>query len=384
MPFLSFLGLSVGWAIVESNTDNWTYRMEVLDEDIVQLWDHDPVIVLTYLTQLGEDAARNDTLKFKLASNPKWFDRIIELCKAPDDDGTIQNAAALLINRITRSPEACHQLMQRRQDEVIADIVKTWDTSLFIRKELCMALSQFVAIPALHDQLLEHGVFSALHLGYNNPDTRRHIFRIALDRLALSPHALSIGDDISITAQWRVQAQNRSSGLAPIYDTLVESGVVLYFHTAVGGAVWGLIDGVRQGMGRQAIMQSVVRTSLVTSMVPITVVGLGVSTWQYLRKGIDDPVQMLGFNVATGMTLYPWYYLLPIIEQWAPLWLGGHIVGFMSFFFWLVYTNSDLMQHDNALHKKDKELRRLLAEKAVKRGGQIQAQAKAAREQEQE
>ena len=33
----------------------------------------------------------------------------------------------------------------------------------------------------------------------------------------------------------------------------------------------------------------------------------------------------------------------------APLWLGGHIVGFSSFFVWTLYTESDLLKSDNLL-----------------------------------
>ena len=41
--------------------------------------------------------------------------------------------------------------------------------------------------------------------------------------------------------------------------------------------------------------------------------------------------------------------LLQWVERFAPLWLGGHIVGFVSFFAWTLYTESDLLKSDQLL-----------------------------------
>ena len=41
--------------------------------------------------------------------------------------------------------------------------------------------------------------------------------------------------------------------------------------------------------------------------------------------------------------------LLSWVARFAPLWLGGHIVGFGSFFVWTLYTESDLLKSDAAL-----------------------------------
>jgi hypothetical protein len=44
------------------------------------------------------------------------------------------------------------------------------------------------------------------------------------------------------------------------------------------------------------------------------------------------------------LSLYPWVHLLPVVEAWAPLWLGGHVVGFMTFGGYLIATKADIMQ----------------------------------------
>ena len=54
--------------------------------------------------------------------------------------------------------------------------------------------------------------------------------------------------------------------------------------------------------------------------------------------------------------MYPARFLLARVENFAPLWLGGHIVGFGSFFVWTLYTESDILKSDhNLLDKSDAE-----------------------------
>lgn len=50
--------------------------------------------------------------------------------------------------------------------------------------------------------------------------------------------------------------------------------------------------------------------------------------------------------------MYPARFLLEWVERFAPLWLGGHIVGFGSFFVWTLYTESDLLKSDHSLLDK--------------------------------
>jgi hypothetical protein len=60
------------------------------------------------------------------------------------------------------------------------------------------------------------------------------------------------------------------------------------------------------------------------------------------------------FALYFGMCLafYPARFLLEWVEGFAPLWLGGHIVGFSSFFAWTLFTESDLLKSDHALLDK--------------------------------
>ena len=52
--------------------------------------------------------------------------------------------------------------------------------------------------------------------------------------------------------------------------------------------------------------------------------------------------------------MYPARFVLTWVETFAPLWLGGHIVGFSSFFVWTLITESDILKSDhNLLDKSD-------------------------------
>ena len=54
---------------------------------------------------------------------------------------------------------------------------------------------------------------------------------------------------------------------------------------------------------------------------------------------------------AAALAMYPSGRLLQWVEKFAPLWLGGHVVGFGSFFTWTLYTESDLMKNDRNLQE---------------------------------
>ena len=93
-----------------------------------------------------------------------------------------------------------------------------------------------------------------------------------------------------------------------------------------------------------------VRTAFVTGLVPAFFVGGIVSMFQQYQRQADTESDVFRLYAATLMTtLYPAYYLLPWVDRWAPLWLGGHVLGFGSFFAFMVLTDADLMKNDHLL-----------------------------------
>ena len=136
--------------------------------------------------------------------------------------------------------------------------------------------------------------------------------------------------------------------------TLIESGVLLYLHTAAGGAAWGLFESVRNGEPRPVLMQNVARTSPAqrASLCRFLLVGGVVTAYERLNRTTDSINEKFALYGAACLALYPAGRLLQWVETFAPLWLGGHIVGFSSFFGWTLYTESDLLKSDRELLSK--------------------------------
>merc|ERR1719331_3812854 len=106
------------------------------------------------------------------------------------------------------------------------------------------------------------------------------------------------------------------------------------------------------------LVQNVVRTSLVTCFVPILLVGGVVTSYNRLNKQTDTVEEKFYLFFGLCMAMYPARYVLAWVENFAPLWLGGHIVGFGSFFVWTLYTESDLLKSDNQLLALQKDAER--------------------------
>ena len=88
----------------------------------------------------------------------------------------------------------------------------------------------------------------------------------------------------------RYAAEEATAAAEPLHAvraTLLESGALLYLHTAAGGAAWGLFESLRGGQPVKLLVQNVVRTSLVTCFVPILMVGGVVTTYNRMNKQTD-------------------------------------------------------------------------------------------------
>ena len=71
-----------------------------------------------------------------------------------------------------------------------------------------------------------------------------------------------------------------------------------------------------------------------------------------MNKQTDTVEEKFYLFFGLCMAMYPARYVLAWVENFAPLWLGGHIVGFGSFFVWTLYTESDLLKSDRELLSK--------------------------------
>eukprot|EP00455_Lapot_gusevi_P053858 TRINITY_DN8498_c0_g1_i2.p1 TRINITY_DN8498_c0_g1~~TRINITY_DN8498_c0_g1_i2.p1 ORF type:complete len:159 (-),score=31.73 TRINITY_DN8498_c0_g1_i2:72-548(-) len=123
-----------------------------------------------------------------------------------------------------------------------------------------------------------------------------------------------------------------------------------------GGALWGAATSLYKRLPTSQVLSATIRTSLVTGLVPAYFVGFCVSLFDYFHHRADTETDIHRlYSSSLFLTLYPWYYLLPIVERYAPLWLGGHIVGFSSFFLYMLYTDSDLLKTEQMLDEQDRK-----------------------------
>lgn len=155
-------------------------------------------------------------------------------------------------------------------------------TSLYARKALASAICNLAALSEHAESLCRAGAVGGL-LKVQNSDPRVWrkrvdvtVARLSLEVVRHSPDALGQlkveeRDTIYKLAEGEAK-QADSSPLHSVRASLIESGVLLYFHTAAGGAAWGLFESLRSQQPRAKLVQNVVRTSLVTCFVPILLV----------------------------------------------------------------------------------------------------------------
>jgi hypothetical protein len=65
---------------------------------------------------------------------------------------------------------------------------------------------------------------------------------------------------------------------------------------------------------------------------------------------------MFRWTTATSVAVcVPWVYMLPVLDKLCPLWLGGHVVGFCSFFLFMMATDNDMFKSDHQLKIQDEQ-----------------------------
>ena len=285
---------------------------------------------------------------------------------APGAQSTARNHAAKTLEYICSSPEAARCVIESGEYLRLVNYVAKPDGSLYRRKMLGSAVCNLAQLPEAIPKLGAACAVGALHdLQNASASVRRQKVTITLQRLATSllDHeelllaSLPEREQQLISEYAEAEAEATKQPLHTVRSTLIESGVLLYLHTAAGGAAWGLFESLREGVGRAALVQNVVRTSLVTCFVPILLVGGVVSAYNRFNKATDSVQEKFYLYFAASMAMYPSGRLLQWVESFAPLWLGGHIVGFASFFTWTLYTESDLLKNDRDLQMADQRKR---------------------------
>jgi hypothetical protein len=312
------------------------------------------------LERMARGLALNDSLKLVFLRTPGLVDRLLELVDSSSCPLTSRNHAIKTIEAMSGSAEAQREMIRRGDHLKLIEVMGRDTTSLFARKAIAHTLANLCQLPENAAELARAGTVGALIAEQaSDPRLVRQRVALAAARLAHAAHALGAEVTGALPEPERMliarlaaeeeAAAAEGGAWHGVKASLIESGVLLYLHTACGGAAWGLFESLRGGQSRSQLVQNVVRTGVVTCFVPILFVGGVVTGYMRLNRTTDSIREKFFLYFGLCVALYPAGRLLSIVERFAPLWLGGHIVGFGSFFVWTLYTESDLLKSDAML-----------------------------------
>mmetsp|Transcript_53657 Transcript_53657/g.117000 ORF Transcript_53657/g.117000 Transcript_53657/m.117000 type:complete len:477 (-) Transcript_53657:717-2147(-) len=325
----------------------------------------DPMTTRKQLTErlerLSRGVALNDTLKRTVLHTPGLIERLFEIIRSTETkkvNATSKNHAVKILEHVSALPDTQLEIVEKKIHLTLIDLLRDPRTGLYVKKTIATAVCNLASQPENVPKLGECCALSALHDEQAlSKALRRQKVAVALGHLGAALQALPAEQLSALPPREReLIAQyaeaEREAASHPLYElraTLIESGVLLYLHTAAGGAVWGLFESLRLREPRAVLVQNVIRTSLVTCFIPILVVGGIITAYSHFNRTTDTVAEKFNLYFASCMAIYPVGRLLQWVERFAPLWLGGHIVGFFSFFVWTLYTESDLLKTDRDL-----------------------------------
>ncbi|KAL1500603.1 hypothetical protein AB1Y20_013255 [Prymnesium parvum] len=318
-----------------------------------------------HLERVLRGVSANDTLKLKLLREEGMVERLMdfirgeaaELATLKSPILTTQHAAKIL-EAISTHPVAQAELVAAGAHEELLRLIRSPSTGLYIKKTLTTIVCNLLLHSDNLPPLARAGVVRTLVDEQNfSPKLKRQKVQVALGKLVVSlthdhPRLLASlpADEQQLIGRLAaVEAEAAKQPLHSLRATIVESGLLLYLHTAAGGAAWGFFESVRRREPRAVLLRNVTRTSLVTCFIPILVVGGVVTAYNEANKKSDSVQEKFNVYFAICAVMYPCGRLLQWVEGFAPMWLGGHIVGFCSFFCWMLYSESDILKSDKLL-----------------------------------
>lgn len=314
------------------------------------------------LKNIANFTMENDTLKRMVISSEQDMARIIELSGRLDMPYNVRNLATKILDNVTLLGENHAVALQRGYHRHLIKLIEAPESALLLIKTASFALCNLCDREESRPQLLEDGVLKALDKVLSDDKTFRQRALGTMGRLCAAAEDNKSSMTKLTKHEWKLvtkyakeTAALNDSTLMGLKATLVESGLILYVHTVVGGGVWGLAYSLKQKAPAKVMMRNILRTAFITGVIPAYFVGASVSIFNHYKNQTDTSVQVSRlYGAAAFMTAYPWSYLLPILDRWSPLWLGGHVVGFASFFAYMIISDHDLLKTDEQLKLEDK------------------------------
>jgi hypothetical protein len=286
------------------------------------------------LERMSRGAAANDTLKLRLLQAPGLFERLVDIvANGGRLSSTARNHAVKVIEAISDSRATQQEMVSQSHHTTLIELMSLPSTSLYAKKALATTICNLASLPANAQALGEACAVTALvDEQASDPRLRRKRVELGASRLAAAllaagPDALSSLPPSERALVERLGAEEAEASAAStshrLKATLVESGVLLYLHTAAGGAVWGLVESLRARQSRSVLVQNVLRTALVTCFVPILMVGGVVTAYTRLNRTTDSVDEKFAVYFSACVALYPASRLFAWVEAFAPLWLGA-------------------------------------------------------------
>ena len=370
---VAFAVAAGSYGVYMADGDDTAYLVEEgVDLLVAREWD---TICLEDVEGLANATNTNDTLKANLGNSPHALLQLLHV-SAESPELELRAHASKTLDNVFRSqaPGVAKSGLDDAFLPKMVALINDKEMTLVVRKNLASALASLVSnvvapggggeekreeeVGALVGNPQVHAALASVD---QNVYIRRRVFREAAKSLAvaavkspsvaLDAFPAEVREDVVALAGEAERQQ--SSFLSRSSSSLIDSGLLLYLHTAAGGGVWGALQAFRANGSAAAILRAAVRTSLVTSLVPITVVGGMVTAYNHVRRQMDDAVSLMAFHTGSILVLYPLIFIMPAIDRWAPMWIGGHVVGFVSFFAYLYATDADLLKADGEILMRD-------------------------------
>ncbi len=364
----------------------WTQTTELLFND-------DYTIVNDGLLVFLNASYKNRLICEKLSKNKLILKKLIDIINAADSKEEkkeqlitieMKNMASELLYAISLNNTTHDSLIKNKIHYYLIDIINNKSEFLYIKKNCAFVLSNLIHNNEKNAMIiLKSGVLNSLHLILSNKLLFRHKIQDSMYKLIeiinknnkntssdsdnlLEKKNLNLdNNDLLIINYYQKKLQKKKSKNNFFFshqkekfkNKLIENGTILYMHTLLGGALWGItVSLFRRIKNKRQIWQYIYRTALVTGFVPAYFIGGIVTQYNYQLKEKNTYNGIMMLNFITGMLiLIPSIYIMPILDLYCPLWLGGHIVGFSTFFLQCYYEDNDLFKSDINL-KKEEEL----------------------------
>ena len=272
-----------------------------------------------------------DSFKRLVVKNQEWME-ILKNCIVEDNGVALRNLALKVYDNILHLEDVQDEVIRMKHHLWLVSLLDS--QSLYVKKTSASIVTHLLSQKKHQREMISLG---ALKVALVEPRLSTLETRLLLQE---------IGDSIPLSKE-------NQHLLSPFLANRTYRPVlnILYLHTVFGGGLWGLISSLYH---KTSIVSNVSRTAFITGLIPAIFMGGLVGFFQNNQKQTDKESDVYFLYAGTLFAvMYPSWYLLPIVESFAPLWVGGHILGFMSYFTYLVYSESDLMRSDAILEQKD-------------------------------